>query len=55
MWRKYEEDRAKRDRELRIEGLAMWREVECLSKESGEPAEEIFKRLNTKNWQPSAS
>ena len=53
--KKYEEDRAKRRQKLRNEGSVMWQEAERLNKETGEPVEEIFKRLNNENWQPAQS
>jgi hypothetical protein len=49
----FDRDRAKRQQELRIEGLLMWREAERLSRETGESADEIFERLNKENWKPS--
>ena len=55
LYRKFEQDRGKRQRELRILGAAMWREAERISSQSGEPTEEIFKRLNAENWQPPES
>ena len=53
--KKYERDRSKRRQELRKEGLAMWQEAERLSKETGEPAVEIFNRLNMEDWRPAQS
>ena len=53
--KKYEKDRSKRRQELRKEGLAMWQEAERLSKETGEPAVEIFNRLNMEDWRPAQS
>ena len=53
--KKYEEDRAKRRQKLRNDGSVMWQEAERLNKETGEPVEEIFKRLNNENWQPAQS
>ena len=50
--RKREEERRQRDQEMQAIGAAMWREAERQSEESGESPEEIFKRLQSMNWQP---
>ena len=55
LYKKFEQDRVKRQQELRGLGAQMWQEAERLSRETGEPTEEVFKRLNAENWQPSNS
>ena len=49
--KKYEEDRAKRERLL----IALGAEAERRSRASGRPFEEALKELKAENWQPPES
>jgi hypothetical protein len=49
--RKYEAGSKKLRQAERGIGAAMWREAQRLSDESGEPAEKVFERLNSEDWQ----